>query len=88
MSDFFFFIYYGYSSGFLLARQISDQAPFRYAEGLSYLCDSEIVPVHLTLRQVMAVDKRELDKWPDVVIVSIKGKRSVASLLADGGMNI
>lgn len=29
---------------------------------------------------------RELDKWPDVVIVSTQGKRSIASLLADGGM--
>lgn len=31
---------------------------------------------------------RELDKWPDVVIVSTQGKRSIASLLADGGTQI
>ena len=32
-----------------------------------------------------AVQKRELDRWPDVLIVSTKGKQSIASLLADGG---
>jgi hypothetical protein len=34
---------------------------------------------------VNAVYKRELDRWPDVLVVSVKGKRSIASLLADGG---
>jgi hypothetical protein len=34
---------------------------------------------------VKAVDRRELDKWPDVFIVSTQGKRSLASMLADGG---
>lgn len=32
------------------------------------------------------VDRRELDKYPDVVIVSTQGKRSLASMLADGGV--
>jgi hypothetical protein len=34
---------------------------------------------------VKGVDRRELDKYPDVVIVSTQGKRSLASMLADGG---
>ena len=37
------------------------------------------------MQKVKAVDHQELAKWPDVVIVSTKGKRSLASLLADGG---
>jgi len=31
------------------------------------------------------VDRRELSKYPDVVIVSTQGKRSLANMLADGG---
>ncbi|KAF9479421.1 hypothetical protein BDN70DRAFT_692461 [Pholiota conissans] len=39
------------------------------------------------MQKARAVNRRELDRWPDVVIVSTKGKRSLASLLADGDMD-
>ncbi|KAF4611719.1 hypothetical protein D9613_004267 [Agrocybe pediades] len=39
------------------------------------------------MQKVRAVDRRELDKWTDVVVVSVKGKRSIASLLADGDLD-
>ena len=32
-----------------------------------------------------AVDRPEYSRWPDVLIVSTKGERSIASILADGG---
>ncbi|KAF9471940.1 hypothetical protein BDN70DRAFT_868854 [Pholiota conissans] len=39
------------------------------------------------MQKASAVNRRELDRWPDVVIISTKGKRSLASLLADGDMD-
>ncbi|KAF9535602.1 RNA dependent RNA polymerase-domain-containing protein [Crepidotus variabilis] len=62
-------------------------------EMLLYSLEGEILlgryPIRLPsdMQRVKAVDKRELDKWPDVLIVSTKGKRSIASLLADGDMD-
>ncbi|TFK18698.1 hypothetical protein FA15DRAFT_649270 [Coprinopsis marcescibilis] len=44
-------------------------------------------PMHLPsdLQKVEAVDRRELSGWTDVVIASVKGERSLASLLSGGG---
>lgn len=38
------------------------------------------------LQKVKAVDKLELYQWPDVIIASTKGSRSLASYLSGGGM--
>ncbi|KAF8971781.1 RNA dependent RNA polymerase-domain-containing protein [Flammula alnicola] len=62
-------------------------------EMLLHILEGEIVlgryPIRLPsdMQKVRAVDRRELDRWPDVIIISTQGKRSIASLLADGDMD-
>ncbi|KAF8910164.1 RNA dependent RNA polymerase-domain-containing protein [Gymnopilus junonius] len=57
---------------------------------LLHVLEGEVIlgryPIRLPsdMRRVKAVDKRELDRWPDVIIISIKGKRSLANELAGG----
>ena len=40
------------------------------------------------MQKVTAVDRPELFPWPDVIIASTKGSRSLASLLSGGGMSL
>ncbi|KAF5352350.1 hypothetical protein D9756_006189 [Leucocoprinus leucothites] len=46
-------------------------------------------PIRLAsdMQKVAAVDKPELFPWPDVIIISTKGPRSLASLLSGGDMD-
>ncbi|KDR85760.1 hypothetical protein GALMADRAFT_53536 [Galerina marginata CBS 339.88] len=61
-------------------------------EMLIHVLEGDVVvgryPIRLPsdMQKVRAVDRRELDRWPDVIIVSTQGLRSLANELSDGGL--
>ncbi|KAF8167315.1 RNA dependent RNA polymerase-domain-containing protein [Crassisporium funariophilum] len=62
-------------------------------EILYHVLEGEVLvgryPIQLPsdMQKVVAVDVRELYDWPDVVIISTRGTRSIANLLAGGDMD-
>jgi hypothetical protein len=66
--------------------KISDAPSVRYANGylLSLL---HSLNANRNPCQVTAVDIPELHTWPDVIIASAAGERSLLSLLSGGGMS-